>query len=72
MGFNDWVTVGTRIRPADGSSYRGVILEIVENVNGVKVSVRHQREDGTGEIWEKSWEGFPVRYSPTETWKDEA
>lgn len=53
----EWVQVGAIVRPADGSSYRGRIIEASRE----RDVVRHQ-DLKTGQIYEKSWFGFFCRY----------
>lgn len=62
MGAQDdknWVKVGQRIVPADGSTYEGIITVVdVENDH-----VEH-RCTRTGRTYEKSYFGFFCRYRP--------
>lgn len=53
--------VGMRVRPSDGSKYRGEVVFVSKEEDTVK-----HRCLKTGQIYEKSYFGFQVRYDPIE------
>jgi len=66
MEKKNWIQVGALIKPADGSSYRGIITRITHLQDGEMVDVYHQNVDGTGLEYHKCVFGFFCRYSPVE------